>query len=100
MRTIRGAANRDKQTQPCPPRVRTSAMSSGRSRSDRPPLLPFGDDVRVDAVALGQRSYARLTLLYRWADRLSRAGAPRVALVAWRALVEVRNSVSSDGLNT
>ena len=35
----------------------------------------LGDGLLVDAVALRQRPYARLTMLYRSTDRLSRAGA-------------------------
>jgi transposase len=40
------------------------------------PLLPFGHRLRVDAMALGQGSQARLTMLYRSTDCLSRCGAP------------------------
>src|SRR5271165_506770 len=55
-----------------------------RSRRLRPrrqigngsPRLPSGDGFRVDAIALGQRPQALLTMLYRPADRLCRCGAP------------------------
>src|SRR5918998_3026600 len=39
------------------------------------PLLPFGDRLRVDAMALGQGSQARLTILYCSTDCLCRCGA-------------------------
>ena len=39
-------------------------------------LLPLGDGLLVDAVALGQGPQARLTMLYRSTDRLCRCGAP------------------------
>src|SRR5215204_2778685 len=39
------------------------------------PLLPFGDRLRVDAMALGQGPQARLTILYCSTDCLSRCGA-------------------------
>src|SRR3712207_8997574 len=38
--------------------------------------LPFGHRLRVDAMALGQGSQARLTMLYRSTDCLCRCGAP------------------------
>jgi hypothetical protein len=40
------------------------------------PLPPFGDGLRVDAMALGQGSQARLTILYCSTDCLCRCGAP------------------------
>ena len=40
-------------------------------------LLPFGDRLWVDAIALGQLGYALLTILYLLAGRLCRSG-PRV----------------------
>ena len=39
------------------------------------PFLPLGDGLRIDAIPLGQRPYARLTMLYRSTERLCRAGA-------------------------
>ena len=42
----------------------------------RVPLLPFGHRLWVDAMALGQGSQARLTMLYRSTDCLCRFGAP------------------------
>jgi len=39
-------------------------------------LLPIGDGLRVNLVAICQRFLAHLTLLYRLADRLRRRGAP------------------------
>ena len=47
----------------------------GRSATERP-LLPLGDGLLVDPVALGQRPQALLTMLYRSTDRLCRRGAP------------------------
>jgi hypothetical protein len=38
-------------------------------------LAPFGDRLRVDAIAPGKGPYALLTMLYRSTDRLRRAGA-------------------------
>src|ERR1700733_5887153 len=40
------------------------------------PRLPFGDGLRVDAVAFRQRPQALLTMLYRSTDCLCRCGAP------------------------
>src|ERR1700730_12550164 len=51
------------------------ALRSGRQIGDRAALLPLGDGLRIDAVALGQRPQARLTMLYRSTDRLCRRGA-------------------------
>src|SRR5271163_879162 len=48
---------------------------AGWQIGDRAALLPFGDGLRVDAVAPGQRPQARLTMLYRSTDRLCRRGA-------------------------
>lgn len=56
----------------------------GRSRDPRAggeiggggPLLPLGDGLLVDPVAPGQRPLARLNMLYRSTDCLSRCGAP------------------------
>src|SRR5215207_5376753 len=39
-------------------------------------LPPLRDGLLVDAIALGERSQARLTMLYRSTDRRSRCGAP------------------------
>ena len=38
-------------------------------------LLPFGNRLGIDAVALGERSQALLTILYCSTDRLCRFGA-------------------------
>src|SRR6266404_5536036 len=48
---------------------------AGRQIGDRAALLPLGDGLWVDAVALGQRPQARLTMLYRSTDCLCRRGA-------------------------
>jgi hypothetical protein len=48
---------------------------AGWQIGDGAALLPFGDGLRVDAVAQGQRPQARLTMLYRSTDRLCRCGA-------------------------
>ncbi len=47
----------------------------GRHIGNRGALLPLVHRLLVDAVALGQRSQALLTLLYRSTDRLCRSGA-------------------------
>jgi hypothetical protein len=49
---------------------------SGRQVRHRGPLPSLGDGLLVDAVALGQRSQARLTILYSSTDCLCRCGAP------------------------
>ena len=49
---------------------------TGRKISNRGPRLPLGDGLLVDAVALGKRPQALLTMLYRSTDRLCRRGAP------------------------
>src|SRR5918995_564708 len=46
----------------------------------RGPLLPLGDGLRVDAVALGELPQALLTMLYRSTDPRCRRGAPMVNL--------------------
>ena len=56
--------------------VDRGSFGPGRQIGDRGPLLPLGDGLLVDAVALGQRPQARLTMLYRSTDRLCRRGAP------------------------
>jgi hypothetical protein len=38
-------------------------------------LLPLGNSLLVDSIALGERSQALLTILYRSTDRLCRGGA-------------------------
>ncbi len=48
---------------------------AGRQIGNRRPLLPFGDGLLVDPVALGQRPQALLTILYCSTDRLCRCGA-------------------------
>src|SRR5215207_5513213 len=58
---------------------------SGFSRASwqigmRGALPPLRDRLLVDAIALGERSQARLTMLYRSTDRRSRCGAPMVNL--------------------
>src|SRR5262245_56162996 len=47
----------------------------GRSAVRRP-VLPLGDRLLVDPVALGQHPQALLTILYCSTDRLCRGGAP------------------------
>jgi hypothetical protein len=54
---------------------RSRLFRPGRYVDDRVALLPFGDGLLVDAVALGQRPKARLTMLYRSTDCLRRCGA-------------------------
>jgi len=54
-------------------------MSISRPRRqifDRRALLPLGNRLLVDAVALGEGPQALLTMLYRSTDCLCRAGAP------------------------
>ena len=51
-------------------------LGSGRRSETDLPRLPFGDGLRIDAVALGQSPQALLTMLYRSTDRLCRCGAP------------------------
>jgi hypothetical protein len=53
-----------------------AAAPIGRGR----PLLPFSNCLRVDAVALGKRPQARLTMLYCSTDRRCRCGAAMVNL--------------------
>ena len=48
---------------------------TGRKIGDRGPLAPFGDGLRVDAVASGEGPQALLTTLDRATDRLCRCGA-------------------------
>ena len=48
----------------------------GRQVGDRSPLAPFGDRLRVHAMATGQSPQALLTMLDRATDRLCRGGAP------------------------
>ena len=55
---------------------RLGLFRAGRKVSDRLPLLPFGDGLLIDSVTLGERSQARLTILYCSTDRLCRCGAP------------------------
>src|SRR5215210_521048 len=43
-------------------------------------LPPLRDRLLVDTIALGERSQARLTMLYRSTDRRSRCGAPMLNL--------------------
>src|SRR5664279_6414883 len=49
---------------------------TGRQIGRRGPLLPFGDGLLVDPVALGESPQALLTILYRSTHRLCRRGAP------------------------
>ena len=53
-----------------------AAAQIGRGRR----LLPFRTCLRVDAVALGKRRHARLTLLDCSTDRRTRAGAAMMKL--------------------
>ena len=64
----------------------------GRSATDvrffhnRRPLLPLGDRLGVDAIALGERPQALLTILYCSTDRLcppGRLGSPEGRLVTF-----------------
>lgn len=50
-------------------------LRAGLKIGDRGPLFPFGDGLRVDAVALGEGPQALLTMLYSSTDRLRRRGA-------------------------
>jgi hypothetical protein len=52
-----------------------------RQIGDRSPTLPLGGGSHlIDPEALGQRPWARLTMLYRSTDRLGRRGAPMESL--------------------
>src|SRR6516164_1392915 len=55
---------------------RPRLLRACRQIGDRGPRFPLGDGLRIDAVALGQRPQALLTMLYRSTDRLCRCGAP------------------------
>src|SRR5271163_2922496 len=55
---------------------RSGLLRTCRQIGRRRPRLPLGDRLRIDAVALGQRPQALLTMLYRSTDRLCRRGAP------------------------
>src|ERR1700688_3548357 len=48
---------------------------AGWQIGNRTALLPLGDGLGIDPVALGQGPQARLTMLYRSTDRLCRGGA-------------------------
>jgi transposase len=48
---------------------------AGRQIGHRAALLPLGDSLLIDTVALGQAPQALLTMLYRSTDRLCRCGA-------------------------
>jgi hypothetical protein len=51
-------------------------VSSAQSADRRPrSVLPLGDGLLIDSVALRQRPQARLTMQYRSTDRLCRCGA-------------------------
>src|ERR1700712_2400293 len=54
---------------------RFRVFGAGRQVCHRTALLPLGDGLGVDAVALGQHPQALLTMLYRSTDRRSRCGA-------------------------
>src|SRR5277367_4641408 len=49
---------------------------TGRQIRRRGPLLPLGDGLLVDPVAIGQSPQALLTMLYRSTHRRCRGGAP------------------------
>src|SRR5215213_11848668 len=74
------------------------------SRPRRPisggvPLLPFGHRLLVDAMALGQGSQARLTILYCSTDRLCRCGAAVKNLAHSASLhSEDKNAPSTPGI--
>jgi len=55
---------------------RENILGTCRQILRRRALLPLGDGLLVDAVALGQDPQALLTMLYRSTDRRCRAGAP------------------------
>src|SRR3954449_2907492 len=55
---------------------RARLLGTGALVLDRGALLPLGNGLRVDAVALGQAPQALLTLLDRSTHRRRRAGAP------------------------
>src|SRR5450432_3281892 len=55
---------------------RTGRLRPSRQIGNGGPRLPFGDGLRVDAVAFRQRPQALLTMLYRSTDCLCRCGAP------------------------
>ena len=54
---------------------RMGILGASRQVLDRRALLPLGDSLLVDAVALGQNPQALLTMLYRSTDCLCRCGA-------------------------
>jgi hypothetical protein len=54
---------------------RTRLPRSHRGIADRRAPAPFGNRLRIDAVAVGDLPQARLTILYCSTDRLSRRGA-------------------------
>src|SRR6476661_4078075 len=54
---------------------RSCLPGTGRKIGNRGSLLPFGDGLLVDPVALGQCPQALLTMLYRSTDCLCRRGA-------------------------
>src|SRR4029453_3496745 len=63
------------------------------------PLLPFGDRLGVDAMALGQGPQARLTMLYRSTDCLCRCGAPMENLAHSASLhSDDKNAPSNPGI--
>src|ERR1700733_11485201 len=68
---------------------------AGWQIGDGAALLPFGDGLRVDAVAQGQRPQARLTMLYRSTDRLCRCGAAVENLAHSASLHAGENGASS-----
>src|SRR4028119_1892452 len=55
---------------------RVRRLGAGPLVIRRGALLPLGDCFLIDAVALGERPQALLTMLYRSTDCRSRAGAP------------------------
>jgi hypothetical protein len=71
----------------------TWAGVSGWQISNGAASLPLGNRLLVDPVAPGQRPQARLTMLYRSTDCLSRRGAP-VKNLAQRASFHSREKTA------
>lgn len=55
---------------------RSRLLRAGRKVRDRRSLAPLGNGLLIEAVALGKRPQALLTMLYRSTHRLCRRGAP------------------------
>src|SRR6202051_5080863 len=71
-------------------------LRPGRQVGHRGPLPPLSDGLLVDAVALGQRSQARLTILYCSTDRLCRCGAAVKNLAHSASFHSMENSAPSN----